>query len=283
MRYGGPDGALAALHCIDAELDDGVLTIALNRPDARNRLNVALTLEMAGLLPLVAGDDAVRVVVIRGRGPDFCAGTDTQDFDDAARHGEHALRAARAAADDWRGRGLRQLPQPVIALVHGHCLGGGIGILEGCDIVFAADDGEFGLSEIGNDGDSDGRLAAGPVGKSISRVMQPRAASFHALTGARFDGRQAERNGLVTRSFPAAELERETETLARELAAKDPLALRFTKETLAHVGAMSWDGALNFTAAKLAEIKSLQAGRPSSRAAAVQSFLSGASKPGLGA
>ena len=240
-------------------------------------MNVASTLEMQTLLQLVGRDDSVRVVVMRGRGTGFCAGTDWADFDDATVHSEHELAVARAAADRWPAELLRRLPQPVIAHVHGYCLGSAIAIVDGCDIAFAADDCEFSLWEPGA-----GHLAAGPVGKSVSRVMLPRAVAWHTLTGQPFDGREAERNGLVTCSFPAAALEHETDALVRELATKDPLALRFTKETLRLVGAMSWDAALSFTAAKLAELKSMQAGRPSARAAAVESFLSGKSKPGLG-
>ena len=123
---------------------------------------------------------------------------------------------------------------------------------------------------------------SGALAKSVSRVMTPRAASYLALSGRAFGGAEAERNGLVTLSFPAADLERETYALARDMAAKDPIALQFTKESLQHVAHMSWDGVLNYGAAKFAELKALQASRPSTRAAAVESFLAGKSKPGLG-
>lgn len=271
MPYSGPDSALAALQYVKAELDVGVLTIALNRPAHGNAMNVTMAIEMETLLQAVHHDQNVRAVVIRGEGSNFCTGLDSSDFSDTAQHSEMALRAARESANHWRVRLLRLLPQPVIAMVHGACHGGAIGIVEGCDIAFAADDAEFALSDI-----------EGPTPKAVSRVMTPRAASFHALSGQPFDGREAERNGLVTRSFPAAELEKESYALAKEFVAKDPIALQFTKETLQHVGSMSWDGVLNFNAAKFAELKALQAGRPSTRAAAVESFLAGKSKPGLG-
>ena len=113
-------------------------------------------------------------------------------------------------------------------------------------------------------------------------MMAPRAARYDALTGGSFDGREAERHGVASRSLPAMELEHETRLLAREFVGKDALALQFTKQTLQHVDAMDWDAVLDYTAAKLAELKALQAGRPSARAAAVDSFLGGRSKPGLG-
>jgi feruloyl-CoA hydratase/lyase len=277
MFYAGPDTTLGALRGIEADLDQGVLTVALNRPTQRNAMNIALTLDMERLLEAVARDTAVRVVVLSGLGDGFCAGMDLADFLDATQHDEPALRAARKAADHWRYRLLRLLPQPVIAMVHGFCHGGAVGIVEGCDIAFAADNAEFAMAEA-----EAGQILTGAVAKAASRVMLPRAVAFHALSARRFNGREAERNGLVTCSFPAAELERETRTLARELVEKDASVLQLTKETLQHVGTMSWDAALSYNAAKVAELKSLQAGQPSPRAVAVQSFLAGKSKPGLG-
>ena len=87
----------------------------------------------------------------------------------------------------------------------------------------------------------------------------------------------------ATLSFPNSELEEQTYKLARELATKDPLALRFTKKTVQQVASVAWDDILNFTSAQQVEIKSLQAGRPSVRALAIESFLAGKSKPGAGA
>ncbi|MDB5956455.1 enoyl-CoA hydratase-related protein [Ramlibacter sp.] len=277
MEYSGPGADLGPLHCLATELDAGILTIALNRPEQKNRIDVALSLELEKLLRAVAADSAVRVVVLRGQGEGFCAGLDAQDFADTARHGDTALRAARASAQAWRTRLLRLLPQPVIAVVHGFCEGEACAILESCDIVLAAEDTRFSLPQ-----EDTGGCTTGTVAKAASRVIAQRAADYYALTGRSFDGREAERNGLATRSVPPASLDAEAQALAGELAAKDDIALRFTKETLLHVGAMSWDGVLSFTAAKFAELKALQAGRPSARAAAVESFLAGKSKPGLG-
>jgi len=87
----------------------------------------------------------------------------------------------------------------------------------------------------------------------------------------------------ATLSFSESELEEQTYKLARELASKDPLALRFTKQTVQQVASVAWEDILNFTTAQQAEIKSLQAGRPSARALAIESFLAGKSKPGAGA
>lgn len=87
----------------------------------------------------------------------------------------------------------------------------------------------------------------------------------------------------ATLSFPASELEEQTYKLARELASKDPLILRFTKKTVQQVASIAWEDILSFTTAQQAKIKSLQAGQPSPRALAIESFLAGKSKPGAGA
>jgi trans-feruloyl-CoA hydratase/vanillin synthase len=225
LKYRGPNADLDGKTFLALDLDDGVLTIALNRPQQRNAINAAMSLAMMQLLMAVGDDDAVHVVVLRGNGPAFCVGTEAGPSD---------------AAPSFEP--LRLLPQPVIAMVHGQCHGSAIAMIEACDIVVAADDADFGL-----------------------------------------DGTDAQRETLVTQSVPASELEAHTYQLARELAGKDAMALRFTKETLQRVADISWDEVLNFTTAKQAELKTLQAGRPSARALAVESFLAGKTKPGAGA
>ena len=152
-----------------------------------------------------------------------------------------------------RGNGptasLRLLPQPVMAMVHGACDTDTLALIEACDIVICADDATFAVP-----------------GSSSSCL----------------NAEEAQRQGLVTFSVPASELQAHTDSLARELAAKDALALRFTKQTLQRVPDIPWDEVLAFTSAKQAEFKALQAGRPSARASAIESFLAGKSKPGAG-
>lgn len=264
------------LRHITTDLKSGVLTITLNRPEKRNAMNVAMTLDMVRLLQAVHLNEEVRVVVLEGAGPGFCAGMDLKDFFDATAYDEDTLRAAKEAANHWRARQLRNLPQPTIAKIHGFCYGGAFGIVEACDLAWAADDTQFTLSEI-----NFGHFPAGPVAKAISRTMTPRTASYYALSGRPFNGAEAERTGLITRSVAGTDLQTEVDALAQELVAKDPIALQFTKESLQHVESMTWDAALNYNAAKFAELKTRQQGA-GSRAASVANFLAGKSRPGLG-
>jgi len=226
LKYRGPKADLDTGPHLSADLEEGILSIALNRPQQRNAIDAAMSLAMARLLTAVSGDDAVHVVVLRGKGPDFCVGMEGAGSSDVTPGFEQ----------------LRLLPQPVIAMVHGQCHGGAIAMIEACDIVFAAEEADFGL-----------------------------------------DSAEAQRESLVTQSLPASELEAQTYALARELAGKDALALRFTKETLRRVADVGWGAVLAFTTAKQMELKVLQAGQPSTRALAVESFLAGKTKPGAGA
>ena len=141
---------------------------------------------------------------------------------------------------------LSQMPQPIVAMVLGEVLEEAMPIWQACDIVFASHE------------DNPGKDVEG-----VKPNSQPRS-------------------NWATLYFPFAELEAQTYKLANELAAKDPLALRFTKKTVQQVAAVPWDAILNFTTSQQAEIKSLQAGRPSARALAIESFLAGKSKPGAG-
>jgi len=256
--------------------EDGILTITMNRPQKRNAMNVEFTFEMQDLLMAVAASKAVRVVILKGAGDGFCAGMDIKDFFDLSEHDEASLSAAKEAANHWRVRLLRKLPQPTIAMVHGFCYGGGFAIVEACDIAFCADTTNFALSEI-----NFGHFPAGPVAKSLALAMHPRAASYYSLSGRSFNGTEAEATGFITKSWPEEKLEEETLSLARELVLKDPIALQFTKESLEHVKSMEWDAALSYNTAKFAELKTLQKGT-TSRATSVAKFLDGKFKPGLG-
>ncbi len=257
------------------EQSAGVLTITLNRPEKRNAMGVGLTLEMVDLLEQVTYDANVRVVVLTGAGDSFCAGMDLKDFFDASEHDEMTLRRAQDAANLWRVRLLRNLPQPTIAMVNGHCFGGGFSIVEACDIAFADEQAKLAISEI-----NFGHFTGGPVAKSVRSTMTSRSASYYALSGRGFSGAEAVRTGFITQAFSKADLHRETYQLARELAEKDPVALHLTKESLRFAGDMSWDAALSYNVAKAAELSVRQQG-DTSRASSINAFLGGKLRPGL--
>ena len=190
------------------DLVEGVLTI---------RLQVNAMNNLMDLLSFAQADEAVNAIVLCDEGEQFGASLGAAADTDAEVNHQLMQR-------------LRDLPQPIVAMVSGQIHDQALAALQACDIVLA--------------------------------------------TG---------QDDWATLSFPASELEEQTYKLARELASKDPLILRFTKKTVRQVASIAWDDILSFTTAQQAEIKSLQAGRPSPRALAIESFLAGKSKPGAGA
>ncbi|MGH6768793.1 MAG: p-hydroxycinnamoyl CoA hydratase/lyase [Xanthobacteraceae bacterium] len=256
------------------EKADGVAFVTLNRPDKKNAMNPQLHDDMTAVLEDLRYDDEARVLVITGAGDSFCAGMDLKEV-------FHALKADRARYDrvirvstEWRGRTLRYYPKPTIAMVNGYCFGGAFSIVEGCDIAIAAEEATFGLSEINFKG-----FPGGSVSKSLANLLRPRDALFYGLTGRRFDGATAARIGLVTLAVPLARLRDETIAVAREVAAKDPAALKATKDGYRFSLEMTWDASMNYTNAKEEELANLQ--RVGWKDEGVQDFVEGKFKPGL--
>ena len=207
------------------EKSDGVGILTLNRPQKKNAMNPQLHEDMTAALEELRYDEAVRVLILTGAGDTFCAGMDLKEVfyelqDQPARY-DRIIRLAT----EWRGRTLRYYPKPTIAMVNGYCFGGAFSIVEGCDLATAAEDATFGLSEINFKG-----FPGGSVSKTLANLFRPRDALFYGLTGRRFDGKTAADIGFVNLALPAAQLRDETLKIAREIAGKDPSALRTTKE-----------------------------------------------------
>lgn len=256
------------------EKSDGVAILTFNRPDKKNAMNPQLHEDMTAALEELRYDDAARVLILTGAGDTFCAGMDLKEVfyelrDQPARY-DRVLRLAT----EWRGRTLRHYPKPTIAMVNGYCFGGAFSIVEGCDLAVAAEDATFGLSEINFKG-----FPGGSVSKSLANLFRPRDALFYGLTGRRFDGRTAASIGFVNLAFPAAQLRAETLKLAREIAAKDPAALRATKEAYRFSLEMPWEAAMNFAMAKEEELQYRQ--RIGWKTEGVGDFVQGKFKPGL--
>src|SRR4051794_3442309 len=231
------------------EKADGVALVTLNRPQKKNAMNPQLHEDMAAALEELRYDDEARVLVITGAGDSFCAGMDLKEIfhnlkDDPVRY-DKVLRTST----EWRGRTLRYFPKPTIAMVNGYCFGGAFSIVESCDVAIAADEASFGLSEINFKG-----FPGGAVSKSLANLFRPRDALFYGLTGRRFDGTTAARIGFVTMSFPLAKLREETLAIARDIAAKDPSALRAVKDGYRFSLEMTWEASMNFTVAKEEEL-----------------------------
>lgn len=197
---------------------DGVRTIRINRPDKLNALNAATLDALDAAFSAAASDDAVRVVVLTGAGSKaFVAGADIAEMNTLTPvlGRDFSLRGTRMM------RRVEKLSKPVIAMVNGFALGGGLELAMCCHLRIAADTAKLGQPEI-NLG-----LIPGFGGSQRLLRLCGRAATLElCLTGAAINAERALQLGIVNRVVPAAELEADTMTLARQLAAAAPLALR---------------------------------------------------------
>lgn len=203
-------------------LDAGVLTLTLNRPDKRNALNAELLDRLHQSVERADLDADVRVLVLRGAGKDFCAGADLDELLASVDRSEAENEAAALRLGTLFER-LRELPKPVIGMVHGRALAGGAGLATACDLIVAAADAQLGYPEIQRG------FAPAMVTALLRRIVGEKVALDLVLTGRVLRADEAERVGLISRVVPAAELEPATLALAADLAGASATALAFTK------------------------------------------------------
>jgi methylglutaconyl-CoA hydratase len=164
----------------------------------------------------------LRVVVLRGQGRHFQAGADLRWLRDVAGRSEaENVRVSRATAEAVRRLGM--LPVPVMALVQGGCFGGGTGIVAACDVVIAADDALFSIAE------TRWGLMAGIIIPQLNDAIGVRQVRRYALTGERFDAREARRIGLVHEVVPLADLDAAGVRMVDQLLQNAPEATAQTK------------------------------------------------------
>jgi enoyl-CoA hydratase/carnithine racemase len=213
------------------DVDGGVATITINRPERRNALSWDVIAQMRRRLAGAKADENVRVVVVTGSGDKaFCAGADLGTMADGASFLElHAGRGGLAELfqEMWA------LGKPTIARVHGYALAGGFGLALACDMVIAADNAVFGTPEI------DIGLWPYMITVPLTRSMAPKKVLELMLTGRRVDAAEADRLGFVTRVVPLEELDVAVADLASALAAKSPAIVKLGRDSFYAV----WDRA----------------------------------------
>jgi enoyl-CoA hydratase/carnithine racemase len=204
------------------DVRDGVATVTLNRPEARNALNRTLIQELGDALDALDGDAEARAIVLRGAGDRaFCAGADLKGmFRDAPILEAREQYAGLARILD----GIPRMRTPVIGQVHGYALAGGCGLAAACDVVVASEDAIFGLPEI--------KLGLLPlmVMAPILRAASPKRVLQLVLTGAELPAREAVAIGLVNQVVPRSELEATVQAMARTVAGYSPAAVAIAKE-----------------------------------------------------
>ncbi|HXJ82227.1 MAG TPA: enoyl-CoA hydratase [Candidatus Methylomirabilis sp.] len=209
------------------EKDGPIGWIIFNQPEKRNAVSQEMWERMPEYVRNLSSDDAIRVVVLRGAGTQaFVAGADISQFKDRRRN--------MADEEEYRrisGRGqesLGTLTKPLLAMIHGYCVGGGVGIAVACDIRIAADDASFGIPAA--------RLGLGYHYHGMEKLMKligpayTKEIFFTARTD--FSAADALRMGLVNQVVPRAELESFTRQYAERMARNAPLTLRSAKATV---------------------------------------------------
>jgi feruloyl-CoA hydratase/lyase len=226
---------------VSFEVTDGIAWVKFNRPEKRNCMSPKLNRQMLRVIEELEFRDDVGVLVLTGEGDAWSAGMDLKEyFRENEEKGLGATRAAQREAYSWWDR-LRWYEKPTIAMVNGWCFGGGYGPLFACDLAFASEDAQFGLSEI-----NWGILPGGGASKVASELLTFRNAMYHAMMGENLTGKQAAEQGLVNEALPADQLEARVTEVAKVLLAKNATALRATKWAVRRVREMTYDNAEDY-------------------------------------
>jgi methylglutaconyl-CoA hydratase len=234
---------------IEVTRDGAVARVWLNRPEQHNALSPEMGAELAALLHELAHDDAIRVVILGGRGASFCAGADiaamkasTQmTFEENLAEAEKLARTFAALGD---------FPKPVVGRVQGNVYGGGVGLVCACDIAIAAEDASFGITEV--------RLGILPavISPYVIRRLGDRNAREYMLTGERFDAATAARIGLISHAVPVGGLDAKVEERVHQLLAGSPAAQRRVKTLLELWADSTWEEYRAALPRTLAEVRS---------------------------
>ncbi len=227
---------LPAFETLSLRLDGAVAVLGLNRPDKRNAMNWAMWQELRAAMQWADRTPAVRVLLLRGEGACFSAGIDlamlaglqSQIADDCEARLREKLHALILELQDCLSS-LERCRKPVLAAVHGLCLGGGIDLIACADMRYASADASFAIKEI-----DIGMVADVGTLQRLPRLIGSQGLVRElAYTGRALDAEEALRLGLVNRVYAdAAELEAGVLAIAQQIAAKSPLAIRGSKQAL---------------------------------------------------
>ncbi len=216
---------------------EGVAWLTLNRPAARNALSVALMSSLAEALDAIAADPSVRVVVIAGAGPAFCAGHDLREL---RAHPEPAFYASLFAQCSALMTRIVRLPKPVIARVHGIATAAGCQLVASCDLAVASAAAKFATPGV-----NIGLFCSTPM-VALSRAVGRKPAMEMLLTGEPIDAARAREIGLINRVVAPDDLDGEVRRLAAQLAGKSRHVLAIGKEAFYRQAEMDLDAAYRY-------------------------------------
>jgi methylglutaconyl-CoA hydratase len=230
----------------------GIATLTLNRPHKRNALDARTITELKRALRECDRSTAVRVIVLRGNGPDFCAGADLAELERIATTADPLVNVADADSLGELFILMRRVGQPIIAAVHGNAIAGGAGLATACDLIVAAESSRFGYPEV----------HLGFVPAMVTALLRRAVGEkriFELITlGERFGAQQAMEWGLVARVLPDASFAEDSRAFALELAARSDSAIRLCKRLLYGIDGMPFTEAI----ARGAEVNAIARATP---------------------
>jgi len=216
--------------------EEGIAWLTLNRPEKKNALSIALLSELADVLQTIRDNDNIRCIITMGAGDSYSSGRDLYDM----RTQSHRRRIHGGDGGVVEiVKILRSCPQITIAAVKGWCLGGGLAMINGHEIVIAADNAKFGMPEIIR-----GSYGATATPTLFHAGVPLKKAFYISVTGRNLTGTEAERIGLVSQVVPEKDLLTFVATLARELASRNPATLEHAKIAAYMEKDVDWDTAL---------------------------------------
>jgi methylglutaconyl-CoA hydratase len=228
---------------------DGVARVTLDRPELRNAFDDELILSLTKAFDEIKSDDAIRVMILAGNGPAFCAGADLNWMKRMAGYGyDENLADAEALASMLAT--LDRMPKPTIARVHGPVFAGGTGLVAACDIAVGTPEAKFCLSEA--------KLGLSPatISPYVIRAMGEQNARRYFLSAEVFDAAEALRIGMLSILTAADKLDEKIQELANHLLAGGPQAHAKIKALIRAVAGRPIDDALTAdTARRIAEIR----------------------------
>lgn len=213
----------------------GIGAIQLHRPDALNALSLQTMIELVDAFETYDADSAIRCIVIHGSKKAFAAGADIKEMDNA----DTVTMLERDQFSRWER--IRQTKKPVIAAVSGFALGGGCELTMLCDMIVASDTAQFGQPEI-----NIGVMPGAGGTQRLTRAVGKALAMEIVLTGRMISAQQAFAAGLVNRVVPVEYYLEEAFALAKDVAAKAPLAARLAKESVNKAFSTTLEGGLEF-------------------------------------
>jgi methylglutaconyl-CoA hydratase len=247
------------LERLELEFHGPVARVWLNRPDVRNAFDGLMVTELRRILFDLRTVDSVRVIVLGGRGPSFCAGADLEWMQAMAGFSrDENLREAQALADLFFT--VYESPKPIVARVHGAALGGGCGLVAASDIPVASLGTAFGFTEV--------RLGIVPAVISpyvISKIGESAARELF-LTGERFEAVRAQEVGLIRAAVPEEDLDAVVERNVAELLKAGPRALAEAKALIREVAWRRVEDVQRYTVERIAELRISAEGQEGMRA-----------------